>query len=182
MTTLYVPVGPPACGKSTVAAEMVNQGIIPQEAVVCPDEYRKILTGDMNNMTADGAVWQIVRDVRQTRLRRSLDVFEDATHCSPLSFARLMRDVRELDCMVGVKVIRFDVTLEDCLARNAARERKVPDDVIVRMFEGSVQVFERAEADNRVQIVDARVEADGSLTVSCGQLAARVLHCEDDPA
>jgi len=137
---LYLPIAPPAAGKSTLAGLMVDAGEISHDAVVCPDTFRRVLTGDTNNQEANGLVFQMVDQVVQSRLACGLDVFLDATNLN----GKGRRDMIDIARKHGSQImaITWDVTLEECLSQNAARSRVVRPDVVERMYESYTYTME----------------------------------------
>lgn len=129
---LYLPIGIPGSGKSTYAKTLVDYHIIPQDAVVCPDEYRKILTGSMADQTANSQVFQIVRLVINSRLARGLSVYYDATNLKMVD----IKGVLDTAVQHGhrIRVIRFDLPHDESRRRNARRSRPVPKSVMDRMI------------------------------------------------
>lgn len=129
---LYLPIGVPGAGKSTYAQWLVDNHIIPADAVVCPDQYRLSLTGSMADQTVNGLVFQIVGLVAESRLSRGLCVYYDATNLK-------MADIKGvLDTAVQhghqIRVVQFSVPHEESRRRNARRARPVPEVVMDRMI------------------------------------------------
>lgn len=46
---IYIPIGVPGCGKSTFGSQLVEDGAITPDSIVCPDSFRELLTGDRAN-------------------------------------------------------------------------------------------------------------------------------------
>jgi len=51
--SLVLLVGPPAAGKTTFAARLVNAGVIEPEDVLSSDELRRVLTGSEADTSGD---------------------------------------------------------------------------------------------------------------------------------
>lgn len=142
-TPLIVPVGPPGCGKSTLAHKLQILGVIDADAIVCPDDYRRILTGDRANQTCNGRVFDICETIATIRLRHSLPVYWDATN---LSFAALnqmavlaQNGSTEAETEAGFNAVArfnvlFHVSYEELIRRNNNRDHPVPNDVLERMY------------------------------------------------
>lgn len=140
MTTLYIPVGPPGCGKSYLAAEAVAFGLLPAEAVVCPDDYRLILTGDVSDQTANATAFEIVDLIVNTRLDRGLDAWIDATNLGGAIDRCLAMAAHH---QAEARLIVFTDLLDVVLERNASRSRMVPEDVVRRMHASLSEVGRR---------------------------------------
>lgn len=130
--TLYIPIGPPACGKSSLGFDLIEQGVIPAEAVVSTDHFRRVLTGSESDLSQDGRVFRIVDDIIRGRLESRLDVYVDATNLGTRS--HWLADVARATGNTSVAIV-FDVSTRELLRRNDLRERKVPTEVIYRMVE-----------------------------------------------
>ena len=117
--------GLPGCGKSTFLEQVRDSSI-----VLCPDDFRRTLTGQDYFAPAEDAVWSHVK-VAARVLAIKRDVIIDATHLTPGSRGQWVRIAQALK--VPIRCIHFDVPYEVCLERNNARERVVPEEVMERM-------------------------------------------------
>lgn len=130
---LYLPVGPPACGKSTLAAAMVLDGLIPAEAIVSPDQYRIICTGSVANQHENGVVFKTCHTILAARLRNGLDVWYDATNLHPGWSAEAVSKAQ----LYGADVVSivFDTPDAVCVQRNLERNEPVPADIMAKMLD-----------------------------------------------
>ena len=112
-------VGLPASGKSSWAKQ---HGV----AVISSDEMRFLLADDPTDQSIHVEVFAVVRDLlrRRLELKRPL-TFIDATNSTP----RERRPYIKLAQMYGasVEAVYFNTPVEVCKARNAGRDRVVPD-------------------------------------------------------
>lgn len=122
MNKLYTMVGIPGSGKSTIA----NQ--IPNTVVVSSDAIRKELYGAEEIQGNGKQVFDLVYKRIGKELAKGQDVVFDATNLTPWTRNAVFRFTAE---HIAVFV---NTSLDDCLERNAARERKVPEEVIYRMY------------------------------------------------
>jgi predicted kinase len=123
---VIVLIGLPASGKSTWAA-----GQRPA-VTLSSDEVRRMLAGDTTDQTIHAHVFATLRFLLRRRLLMARgDTIVDATNLAP----RWRRDWIRLAQRAGVPVeaVWFDTPLDVCLARNAARERVVPEAAIRAM-------------------------------------------------
>lgn len=127
--TLILPVGPPGCGKSLLAQELMEQGLSPQ-AVISPDQYRMIMTGDRANQHDNASVFAVCHELARARLRNRLTVYFDATNYSALPDFGVMAAAAR----AKIVCVRFDVPSVELLARNKKRAYPVPSRVLVRMI------------------------------------------------
>jgi predicted kinase len=133
---IVVAVGLPGCGKSSYFAKL---GVHP----ISSDATRAQLTGDQTNQTMNPEVF--------ARMRSLLDQERDVAYIDATNITR--RDRRQWfrpGC--EMEAIHFDVPLEICKARNAARSRIVPEHVLdlmaAKLIPPSVE-----EGFSRVEVV-----------------------------
>lgn len=131
--TLYLPVGPPGCGKTLLSLELVRQGFISDSAPVSTDEMRRYMTGTTTDQSANEAVWSVARTVAHERLERGLTVYFDATNLNPEWYDKLL--AKALDKKHEVLFILFDTPYADCRRHNIGRkESAIPDTAVERMI------------------------------------------------
>lgn len=121
--TLFVAIGLPASGKST--------GALHTKAItVSTDSIRKKLYGD-ESVQGDGKlVFDTAYDVIEANLKMGYDVYFDATNVNRKSRRKLFNKFGRKAKMVAMY---YNTPIAECMARNAARSRHVPEDVIIRM-------------------------------------------------
>lgn len=117
---LYTMVGLPGAGKSTFTAAHTDC------VVVCPDSIREELYGDAA-VQGDGAkVFAIAFNRINAALAAGYDVIFDATNVTHKARKTVFQRV---PCAEHIAVF-VDTPLEVCIARNARRDRVVPEMVI----------------------------------------------------
>lgn len=126
MNKLYTMVGIPGSGKSTIA----NQ--IPNAVVISSDAIRKELYGAEEIQGNGKQVFDLVYKRIGEELAKGNDVVFDATNLTPWARKAVFRFPAE---RIAVFV---NTPLDVCLERNAARERKVPEEVIYRMYDNLI--------------------------------------------
>lgn len=145
MSTLYVTMGIPGSGKSTwverfsapvEASATVNGG--DAIVIVSPDQIRLRLTGDMSDQSKNAVVFSLAHQQTRSHLALGHDVIFDATCVTTRARTELLDIVKDNDVIDGgdirAELHVFDTAPQVCLDRNAARERKVPEDIIMKMF------------------------------------------------
>ncbi len=121
-STLAVLIGAPGAGKSTFAARY------PASWRVSLDTYRELATGDAADQSATPVAAQIQDLLLDARLARGLTTVVDATNVYPHVRTGLLARARYWQR--PALAVLFGVPLHICQARNAARPRQVPDDVL----------------------------------------------------
>ena len=117
-------IGLPGSGKST--------WVKGKTGVLSSDSLRELLADDPDQQTINTRVFRILRYLLKQRLelRRPVTVV-DATNLTP----GVRRPYFKLAASFGAQVeaMFFDVPTDVCMARNRARGRMVPEDVILAM-------------------------------------------------
>jgi len=129
---LILPVAPPAAGKTTLRHWLVGSGFDP-DGVVCPDDYRRIMTGDQANQKANTAVFDVVNEIVDQRLQHGLNVYVDATNLS--TFGRDGLYNMAFGTQAKLVMVLFDTPYEECTRRNNRRPNPVPQAAMDRMFD-----------------------------------------------
>ena len=122
---IVVLVGLPGSGKSTYVEQL-------GAAVLSSDTIRKLLADDETIQTIHDRVFQTMRYLLRHRLELRRPVtYIDATNLTPQERAPYIGIGKAFGC--ELEAVYFDVPLEICRRRNAARSRVVPDDAMVAM-------------------------------------------------
>jgi predicted kinase len=110
MNYLVCTVGQSGCGKTTLGREFEKLGF----EVVCPDDVRAELTGDVSNQSLNAVVFKIIPE-RIVSLLKTKDVFYSATNVKEHDWNAIRKWVSDVDCKI-VWVV-FDVNPKECLRR-----------------------------------------------------------------
>jgi predicted kinase len=122
---IVVLVGLPGCGKSTYLERLGAVGL-------SSDAVRKLLADDETDQTIHDRVFQTVRYLLRHRLELRRPVtYIDATNLTPAERSPYIGIGKSYGC--EVEAVFFDVPLEVCRERNAARHRVVPEEALERM-------------------------------------------------
>jgi predicted kinase len=150
--TVYMAIGIPGSGKSTWWEAAVKNGTIPGTALrINMDTIRKELTGSEGNMDKNDLVAKVAKSTLLSALANKIEViYWDNTSAK----RKYRRDVIEAAKKAGYDVIGiwFDVPLDIAKARNAARDRKVPEFVLENMHH-SLQETKPDLAEGFTQVI-----------------------------
>ncbi len=122
---LVLLVGPAASGKSTWARERFRAS-----QVLSSDAFRELVADDESDQAASRDAFRLLHMAATARLGRGLLTVIDATNLQRSARAPM----RSMAARFGrpIVAVLFDVPLDELLARNAARTRQVPEDVVRR--------------------------------------------------
>jgi protein phosphatase len=146
---LVVLIGAAASGKSTFAAShFVADGVVSSDR----------LRTEMAGATSDDVVFAELRRLVQARLAGALLAVVDATNTDWMWRAELLTSARR-DGRPAIAIV-FNLPLEVCLARNAARSRTVPASLIRRQFADVMRDAERLDLEGFAAVYILRSVAE----------------------
>lgn len=129
MTKLFMMIGLPASGKSTLAEQIAKSE---DAEIVSSDNIRKELYGDENIQGDNNKVFRILQERIISGLKNNKNMIYDATN---ISYKTRMAFLQRLNKLEVEKIaIMVATPYEQCLIRNSQRERQVPEEVIKRMY------------------------------------------------
>lgn len=139
-------VGLPASGKSTKAQELAKEY---NAIIFSSDALRRELYGDESIQGDNTKLFNTLHQQIKTYLKNGYSAILDATN---ISYKKRMAFLAELKNIPCKKICVLMATpYEECLKRNAERERKVPEHVIERMYR-SIDVPWYYEGWNDIQV------------------------------
>lgn len=127
---MYVAVGIVASGKSTYAEEMKENDN--NLVIVSSDSIREEILGDVNDQTKNNEVFEEVYKRVNKALNDGNDVYLDATNINRKRRIHILSQEIKVDC--EKIALYFPSTISQSVVYNMNRERKVPTDVIRKMF------------------------------------------------
>ena len=151
---LCVLVGPPGCGKSTLASRW------PDSWRVCLDRFRELATDDETDQSATPVAVEVQNLLLEARLSRARTTIVDSTNLETRVRTDLL--VRARHWQRPCVAVLFDVPLDVVEVRNAGRERVVRPHVVRKLHQLLPTAEQlRAEGFPAVHLVS-------DLTVSAG--------------
>jgi predicted kinase len=121
--------GLPCSGKSTKAQEFAKEY---NATIFSSDSLRQEMFGDVNEQKHNQELFVELHNRIKNQLMDGKSAIYDATN---ISYKRRMAFLAELKKIPCEKICVLMATpYEECLRRNAERERKVPEEVIKRMY------------------------------------------------
>jgi predicted kinase len=122
---LIITVGLPGSGKSTYLARLgVN--------AISSDEVRRLIADDPHDQTMNARIFAVIRYLIRQRIAAARPVtYVDATHLTPWERAPYVKLAQRYGCRL--EALFFDVPIDICIARNQARQRVVPEEIIRKM-------------------------------------------------
>ncbi|MDX2254240.1 MAG: AAA family ATPase [Pseudanabaenaceae cyanobacterium bins.39] len=136
MASVIILIGVPACGKSTLAEQMLRasaQKTGQSTHLISPDRIRAELYGSVATQGVWADIWAQVQQEFHNAARSQQSVIYDATN-----YRREYRQqVINLAKDYGFKPITgiwLNVPLWICLSRNEVRDRIVPEEIVVEMY------------------------------------------------
>ena len=147
---LIITVGIPGCGKSTWVNQhkaYVKKLFLYKRLytlgrplcgafVVCPDDIRKELTGDITDQSKNNEVWEIAKTRVRAWLNNKYDVILDATNVSTKGRRSFIEGLPE--CKLFAQC--FPIAPEEAYARikkdldNGVDRSVVPEELVYRMY------------------------------------------------
>ena len=121
-------VGLPGSGKSTYTKQFIENGYV----IHSSDAIREELTGDANNQDINSKVFETLHKRVKQDLRDGKKVIYDATNISWKRRKAFLQELNNIKCWKVCNVIA--TPFEICIKQNDMRDRKVPHEVIDRMY------------------------------------------------
>ncbi|MHC4606160.1 MAG: AAA family ATPase [Planctomycetota bacterium] len=121
--SLVILCGPAACGKTDFARAHFRE-----TQIVSSDGCRAMIWDDEAEQTASNLAFELVHSIADKRLHVGRLTVVDSTALAP----EARKDLRAIAAKHGTPcvLIAFDVTMEELLRRDAARERSVGGEVL----------------------------------------------------
>ena len=126
--TLVVLCGPAGSGKSTFAAKH----FLPTQTI-SSDNCRALVSDDATNQAISHHAFDLMYFTIEKRLLLGRLTIADATNLQREDRKILIKIVRSF--AFNAAAVVFDIPLELCLARNAARARRIPEDALRRQYD-----------------------------------------------
>jgi predicted kinase len=162
--TLLCLKGLPASGKTTYALELVKQG---GWARANKDDIRKAFFPDYTKRDENQVIYMEDADI-ESELRDGMNVVVDDTNFHPKHQPRLEQLAK--DAGADFEIMYIDTPLEECIRRNNKRDKDVPTETIINMYDKYIAPLteEHVEYDDKLEEAII-VDVDGTLAHICGR-------------
>lgn len=138
---VYVLVGCPACGKSTFA-KSVNDAII-----ISSDAIREELYGSEAIQGNGKEVFSLYYDRATNATKKGYNVILDATNVTRKARKNIFSNYKKSNVACKFVAVCFEKEFDVLVKQNTERERKVPKEVIERMYNSYVRPIEQEGFD-----------------------------------
>ena len=170
MNKLFMMIGIPASGKTSLAEQIAKSE---DAEIVSSDNIRKELYGDENIQGDNNKVFRILQERIINGLKYNKNMIYDATNISYKTRIAFLQRLNKLE--VEKIAIMVATPYVDCLIRNAQRERKVPEEVIKRMYY-NFYVPQYFEGFDDIQIIHNEI-----LPIKWDELLEKMDISQDNP-
>lgn len=126
---LILLVGIPGSGKTTLAKKLVEKGF----QRLCADDIREELYGDAAVQGDAAEVFGIFFKRLEQGLQAGKNIVVDNTNMNRKHRQPILQRAKAAG-YTDIQLWCLDVPLDVCLARNKARQRLVPEDIVANMF------------------------------------------------
>ena len=130
MSELYITIGAPGCGKSTKSAQIAAEN--PKLVILNADELRGLYGCGEWDQTVSAQAFDFIQKAANVLFRQGFSVLVDVTSKDKRARAEFLSIAAKYKARTIA--LCFDTPLAVCQARNAARSRVVPADVVSRIF------------------------------------------------
>lgn len=127
MPDLIMLVGIPASGKSSYARQNYKD-----YKIYSSDELREKLFNDVNDQAHNDELFRYIHKNIIKDLKDGNNVVYDATNIYSRNRRKFLSKLSNVDC--NKICVVFNVDIDKCKLRNSTRERKVPEEVIDKMY------------------------------------------------
>lgn len=142
---LIILMGIPGSGKSTWRRNFTNK--FPQYKVICPDDLRKEITGNVSDISQDAKVWETAYHNLKELLTNKEDVIFDSTACNTRTQKALENIGRNHNAIILYKIFEIDAsTAKERISKDidsGVDRSKVPMEIVDKMAEGFIKAKER---------------------------------------
>jgi predicted kinase len=186
MKTVLILRGLPASGKSTYAKNILAENPHTWKRLN-KDELRAMLDDSLHSYPNEKFVERVRDMMLREALKEGKHVVIDDTNLSERAIARIRQVVdnycAETEQKVQIQFKDMETTLEECLERDKTREKKVGDNVIMKMYKRHILQDERGphyqEQDDTLPPVII-CDIDGTLAIINDRSPFDASKCEQD--
>lgn len=130
MPFIHMLKGLPASGKTTLALEMVA---VEKMKRISKDDLRVMLHGGKYSLETEDFVLDVRNAITKLAIEKGFDVVIDDTNLNPIHQEQLNFLAEAMGA--GFNIINVNTSLDECIERDANREKPVGESVIRGMYE-----------------------------------------------
>lgn len=150
MSKIIMLIGIPASGKSRLSRELEEQY---NAIVLSSDKLRKELYNDINDVEHNSEVFEELHKRLRSYLKEGKNIIYDATNINAKKRRGLLGQLKGKNFKTLEKICYYlNTDIKTCKQRNVHRDRKVPIEVIDRMYK-TLQVPTYNEGWNKINII-----------------------------
>lgn len=171
MAKFIMLIGLPGCGKSTYAVKYKSKN--PDTAIISSDEIREEVFGNVNDQTHNTEVFEIMKNRTLEFLKSNIDVIYDATNINRKRRISFLNLLPTNTIKIGVM---FAVPFDLCKEQNEHRSRKVPFEVMNRMYkhfqvpckgEGFDELHIEGIPEYKAELATRQLDAEEAISADC---------------
>lgn len=149
MAEVIILVGLPGAGKSNYVEQKLNQN---KNIVVISSDTIREKKGYKNDSEGNKRTFFVFYRILKKSARKRKNIIIDATNLERDGRKRLINNIKKENSDYFIKVVYFDVPLDECIRRNNCRTKVVPEDVI-RKYDKKLRFPELNEGIDEIEII-----------------------------
>ena len=135
MSTIYVLVGLPASGKTTIAKKMVEKGC----KRVNKDDLRAMIDFGNYSLEMERFINAVQEQIIWCAIKSRFDIVVDNTNLNPVHIKALKYQAIALGANIEIRIV--DTPVQECIRRDALRDKSVGEKRINDMYDQYLELL-----------------------------------------